>query len=66
MEMKPVLLLLGDDNPNYPNDPRIKALQEKVDFDMQIITNAGIMELESRIKNKEVAPQRLNITTGAG
>ncbi len=54
LEMKPVLLLLGDDNPNYPNDPRIKALHEKVDFDMQIITNADIMELESRIKNKEV------------
>jgi nitrogenase molybdenum-iron protein beta chain len=54
LEMKPVLLLLGDDNPNYQNDPRIKALQEKVDFDMQIITNADIMELESRIKNKEV------------
>ncbi len=54
LEMKPLLLLLGDDNPNYQNDPRIKALQEKVDFDMQIITNADIMELESRIKNKEV------------
>jgi len=52
--MKPVLLLLGDDNAAYPNDPRIKELQENVDFDMEIITNADIMELESRIKNKEI------------
>ncbi len=54
LEMKPVLLLLGDDNPNYQNDPRIKELQEKVEFDMEIVTNADIFELESRIKNKEV------------
>jgi nitrogenase molybdenum-iron protein beta chain len=54
IEMKPVLLLLGDDNTGYKNDPRIKALQEGVDFKMEIITNADIMDLESRIKNKEV------------
>ncbi|XHR29212.1 MAG: Fe-only nitrogenase subunit beta [Chthoniobacteraceae bacterium] len=54
IEMKPVLLLLGDDNPSYKNDPRIKALQENVDYKMEIITNADIMDLESRIKNKEV------------
>jgi nitrogenase molybdenum-iron protein beta chain len=54
LEMKPVLLLFGDDNPGYKNDPRIKELQEKVDFDMEIITNADLMELESRIKNKDV------------
>jgi nitrogenase molybdenum-iron protein beta chain len=54
LEMKPVLLLLGDDNPNYKDDPRIKQLQEKVDFDMKIITNADLWDLESRIKNKEV------------
>ena len=54
LEMKPVLLLLGDDNPNYQKDPRIIELQEKVEFDMEIVTNADIFELESRIKNKEV------------
>ncbi len=50
--MKPVLLLLGDDNPNYKNDPRIKALKENVDYDMEIITNADLWELENRIKNE--------------
>jgi nitrogenase molybdenum-iron protein beta chain len=52
LEMKPVLLLLGDDNKAYPDDPRIKALQEKVDFDMEIIMNADLWELEDRIKNQ--------------
>ena len=52
LEMKPMLLLLGDDNPNYKNDPRIIALQENVDYDMEIITNADLWELENRIKNE--------------
>lgn len=51
LEMKPVLLLLGDDNPHYVDDPRIKALQENVDYPMEIITNADFWELEDRIKN---------------
>jgi nitrogenase molybdenum-iron protein beta chain len=54
LEMKPMVLLLGDDNPNYVNDPRIKALQERVDYKMEIITNADFWELEDRIKNKEL------------
>lgn len=52
LEMKPVLLLLGDDNTTYRKDPRIKALQENVDFPMEIITNADLWELENRIKNE--------------
>jgi nitrogenase molybdenum-iron protein beta chain len=52
MEMKPVLLLLGDDNSGYVDDPRIKALQENVDYPMEIITNADFWELENRIKNE--------------
>lgn len=52
LEMKPMLLLLGDDNKTYPNDPRIKELRENVDFDMEIITNADLWELENRIKNE--------------
>jgi len=52
LEMKPLLLLLGDENPQYKNDPRIKDLQGKVDFDMQVITNADLWELENRIKNE--------------
>jgi nitrogenase molybdenum-iron protein beta chain len=51
LEMKPVLLLLGDDHSGYPNDPRIKALQDKVDYNLEIITNADLWELENRIKN---------------
>jgi nitrogenase molybdenum-iron protein beta chain len=52
LEMKPLLVLLGDDNTGYKNDPRIKALQEKVDYKMEIITNADFWELEKRIKNE--------------
>ncbi|WP_378953940.1 Fe-only nitrogenase subunit beta [Pelosinus sp. sgz500959] len=52
LEMKPVLLLLGDDNKTYVEDPRIKAFQEKTDFDMEIICNSDLWELEDRIKNK--------------
>lgn len=51
MEMKPVLLLLGDDNSTYGKDPRIKALQANVDYDMEIITNADLWELETRLKD---------------
>uniref|UniRef100_Q07JS7 Nitrogenase n=1 Tax=Rhodopseudomonas palustris (strain BisA53) TaxID=316055 RepID=Q07JS7_RHOP5 len=52
LEMKPQLLLLGDDNSNYTKDPRIIALQENVDYPMEIITNADFWELEDRIKSK--------------
>lgn len=52
LEMKPMVLLLGDDNPNYKNDPRIKELAENVDYNMEIITNADFWELENRIKNE--------------
>lgn len=52
LEMKPVLLLLGDDNPFYEDDPRIVALREHVDWDMKIITNADLWELENRMKNE--------------
>ncbi len=52
MEMKPVLLLLGDDNSGYKKDDRIKALQANVDWDMEIIMNADLWELDDRIKNK--------------
>jgi nitrogenase molybdenum-iron protein beta chain len=52
LEMKPVVLLLGDDNSGYSDDQRIKELQEKVDFKMEVITNADLWELEDRIKNQ--------------
>ncbi|MDR2765493.1 MAG: Fe-only nitrogenase subunit beta [Tannerella sp.] len=52
LEMEPVLLLLGDDNIGYKNDPRIKALIDGVEFRMEIVTNADFWELENRIKNE--------------
>jgi nitrogenase molybdenum-iron protein beta chain len=52
LEMKPVLLLLGDDNSGYQHDSRIKAFEEKVGFKMEVVTNADFWELEDRIKNK--------------
>lgn len=52
LEMKPMLLLLGDDNKDYVNDPRLKAIKDKVDYNMEIVTNADLWELEDRIKNK--------------
>ncbi len=52
LEMRPVLLLLGDDNSSYPQDPRIKELQANVDFDMEIIMNADLWDLENRIQNE--------------
>ena len=52
LEMKPLLLLLRDDNTTYPDDPRIKELQENVDYKLEVITNADLWELENRIKNE--------------
>jgi len=52
LEMKPVLLLLGDDNPNYKNDPRLLALKKHVDWDLEVVTNADFWDLEDRLKNK--------------
>lgn len=52
LEMEPVLLLLGDDNGNYKNDPRLIAMQEAVKFDMEVVTNADFWVLENKIKNE--------------
>lgn len=52
LEMEPVLLLMGDDNSKYKKDGRIAALKSKVSFEMEIVTNADLWELEDRIKNK--------------
>lgn len=54
LEMKPVLLLLGDDNVNYSRDPRIKEFEEKVEFEMEIVENADLWNLEERIKNGDI------------
>ncbi|MEZ7195317.1 Fe-only nitrogenase subunit beta [Pseudodesulfovibrio karagichevae] len=52
LEMRPKLLLLGDDNVRYVDDPRVIALKENVDDDMEIVTNADLMELQDRIVNQ--------------
>lgn len=52
LEMKPVLLLLGDDNVNYKTDPRLLAMKKNVDWEMEVVTNADFWDLEDRIKNK--------------
>lgn len=52
LEMKPALLLLGDDSTQYKDDPRLVAMKENVDWEMEVITNADFWELEDRIKNK--------------
>lgn len=51
MEMEPVLLLLGDDNGRYKRDPRLTELKKKVPFDMEVVCNADLWELERRIKD---------------
>lgn len=50
VELEPVLLLIGDDQGSkYKKDPRITELKEKAHFDMEIIHNADLWELEKRI-----------------
>ena len=51
LEMKPTLVIFGDDSSRYKRDPRIKALMQKVDWDMEIVTNADFWELETRMKD---------------
>ncbi len=53
VELKPVLLLLGDDNTKYKRDPRVLEMKKKVDWDMEIVCNADLWELEKRAKDPE-------------
>ncbi|PWB83813.1 MAG: V-containing nitrogenase subunit beta [Methylocystaceae bacterium] len=52
VELEPSLLLLGDDNTRYKKDPRIKALEDRVHWDMEVVCNADLWELERRVKDK--------------
>lgn len=52
-ELQPTLLLLGDDNKGYKKDPRFKGIEEKANCDIEVICNADLWELESRIKAGE-------------
>ena len=51
---EPVLLLLGDDNSRYKRDPRILELKKSVPFDMEVICNADLWDLEKKIVSKEI------------
>ncbi|OPF91375.1 V-containing nitrogenase subunit beta [Rhodopseudomonas palustris] len=53
VEMKPVLMLLGDDNSRYKKDPRILALKNKCNWDMEVVCNADLWELEKRALDKD-------------
>lgn len=53
-ELEPVCLLLGDDNTAYVKDERIKKLGDGLDFDIEVIWNTDIYELERRIKDKSL------------
>lgn len=50
LEMKPSLLLFGDDNPAYAKDPRVLELKATADWDMEIVCNSDLWELEKRVK----------------
>lgn len=54
VELKPVLLMFGDESNIYAKDPRILALKESVDYDMEVLLNADLWELESRIRDKKI------------
>jgi len=54
VELKPTLLLLGDDNNKPKKDPRVKALKEAADTDVEIIMNSDLWELEKYVKNHKV------------
>jgi nitrogenase molybdenum-iron protein beta chain len=54
VELKPVLLLLGDDNNKPKKDPRIRQLKEKANVDIEVLLNADLWELERRIRDRRV------------
>lgn len=50
VELEPVLLLIGDDQGRrYKKDPRIQSLQNTAHFDIDVIHNADLWELEKRL-----------------
>jgi vanadium-dependent nitrogenase beta chain len=51
VELEPTLMLLGDDNSRYKRDPRILALKDKAHWDMEVVCNADLWELEKRVKD---------------
>lgn len=53
LEMKPVLMLLGDDNGRYKRDPRVLELKQKADWDLEVVCNADLWELEKRVNGPD-------------
>ena len=53
VEMKPRLLMFGDDSGKYKRDPRILEMKKTVDWDMDVICNSDLWELEKRAKDKD-------------
>ncbi|GEO80026.1 V-containing nitrogenase subunit beta [Pararhodospirillum oryzae] len=53
VEMEPVLLLFGDDNNKVKKDPRLLAMKERVSWDMEVVCNADLWELEKRASNPD-------------
>lgn len=51
MELEPVFLLLGDDNKKYAKDPRLELLRKKADYDIDVVWDSDLYELEERIKS---------------
>ncbi len=51
VELKPALLLLGDDGLQYKKDSRILEMSEKANWDMEVVCNADLWELEKRVKD---------------
>lgn len=52
VELEPVLLLIGDDQgTKYKKDPRLQELKDAAHFDMEIVHNADLWELEKRIND---------------
>jgi len=54
VELEPVLLLLGDDNSKYKRDPRILEMKNTVPFDMEVICNSDLWDLERKIVSGEL------------
>ncbi len=55
VELEPALLLIGDDQGSkYKKDPRIAELKKQAHFDIEIIHNADLWELEKRVKEGPV------------
>ncbi|HMA64459.1 MAG: nitrogenase component 1 [Fibrobacterota bacterium] len=54
VELKPVFLLIGDDSTTYAKDLRVEEIQKSVDYDIEIVTNSDLWELEERIKSGKI------------